>query len=126
MSEYRGTDWPADKSDEIGPEGGQGRGQRRFIREIELTEGQSGRCAVDEEIMPFDRGADRRGYDRLAQLSAVLGCGQRLVYCCRRYQSSPPIRLLAFLLTNPPLLRAPHIVALPGQRKTAPPPHDTR
>jgi hypothetical protein len=79
MAEDRCADRAADKADEVGAERRQGSGQRIFIGEVELPEDQSGRGAVDEEIVPLDRRADRRGDDRLAQLRTVVGGGQPLV-----------------------------------------------
>jgi hypothetical protein len=68
MTEYRGTDRPADEADEIGAEGRQRRGQRRFVGKEELAEDQTGGGAVNEEIIPFDRRTDGRGDHRLAQM----------------------------------------------------------
>ena len=89
MAKDRGADWPADKADEVGAEGGKGRGQRFFVGEIEVAENQSGRGAVDEEVIPFDRRADGRGDNCFAQLCAVLGRRQRLV-CDRGHRDVPP------------------------------------
>jgi hypothetical protein len=72
MAEYRGADRAADKANKVRAEGGQRRGEWIFVGEVELTEDQSGRGAVDEEIIPFDRGADSRRDNRFAQLSAVV------------------------------------------------------
>ena len=72
MAEYCSADWAADKADEVGAEGCQRPGERIFVGEVELTEDQPGRSTVDEEIIPFDGGADRRRDDRLAQHCAVV------------------------------------------------------
>ncbi len=58
MAEYRRTDRPADEADEVGPERGQRPRQRRFMREVKLAENQAGHGAVDEKIVPLDRGTD--------------------------------------------------------------------
>ena len=73
MAEDRGADRPADKADEIGAEGKQRCRQRVLVGEIELAENQTGRRAIEEEIVPLDGRADRRCDDRLAQLRAVFG-----------------------------------------------------
>ena len=59
MAKYRSANRPSDKANEIGAEGRKRRGQRVFVREIELTEDQTGGGAVDEEVIPFNGRADR-------------------------------------------------------------------
>jgi len=76
MSEDGGADRPADEADEIGAEGGERRGERVFVGEIELAEDEAGGGAVEEEVVPLDRGADGRGDDRFSQLRIVLGFRQ--------------------------------------------------
>jgi hypothetical protein len=71
------TDRPAEEADKIGAERGEGRGQRALLRKEQFADDQSGRGAVDEEVVPFDRGADRRRNDGFAQLGAMLGWRQR-------------------------------------------------
>ena len=90
MAEYRGADRAADKADEVGAERRERCGERIFVGEVELAEDQAGRGAVDEEIVPFDRGADRRGDHRLAQLRAVLRRGHCLVSGGARHLTPPP------------------------------------
>ena len=68
MAENRRPDRPADEADEVGAERGERAGQRVFIGKIELAEDQSGRGAVDEEVVPLDGGADGRGDHRSAKL----------------------------------------------------------
>ncbi|MGX0963617.1 hypothetical protein AB7M63_004066 [Bradyrhizobium japonicum] len=58
MTEDRGTEWPRQESDRVGAEGRDG-GERGIAGgEEDLVEHQRGRGAVDEEVVPFDRGAD--------------------------------------------------------------------
>ena len=44
----------------VGAKGRQCRGQWCLVGEVELTKDQTGRGAVNEEIIPFERRADRR------------------------------------------------------------------
>src|SRR5699024_7307254 len=64
VSEVAG-DEPADRSrDETGGEGRERQeraGDSARIREEDLREDQRGRRAVEEEVVPFDRGADEAG-----------------------------------------------------------------
>src|SRR5689334_19193324 len=60
MAEYRGPDWPADEANEIGTKGRERRGQRILIGEVKLPEDETGCCAVDEKVVPFDGRADCR------------------------------------------------------------------
>ncbi len=76
MAENRGADRPAGKADEIGAEREQRRRQRILIGKVELAEHQAGRGAVEKEVVPLDRRADRRCDDGLAQLRAMFGFGQ--------------------------------------------------
>jgi hypothetical protein len=104
MAEDRGPDRPAGKADEIGAEGGQGRGQRIRIREIELPEHKPGGGAVEKEIVPFDGRAYGSGDHRLAQFGAVLPVGKRPH--CRRGHSRLPQRFgFSFIGPSPPLFR---------------------
>ena len=77
MTEDGGADRAGDKADGIDRKGLQGADQRIGSRKIELGEDQPGHRAVDEEIVPLDRRADRAGDHRAAQLPAVLDLGQR-------------------------------------------------
>jgi hypothetical protein len=73
VAEYRRSDRPADKADEIGAEGRERRGERIFVGEVKLAEDESGRGAVNEKVIPFDRRADRCSDDGFAQMIAVVG-----------------------------------------------------
>jgi hypothetical protein len=81
MPEDRSADRTAGEADEVGPECRQGGGERILLWKEQLADDQSSRGAVDEEVVPFDGGADGRGDDGLAQLGGVLGCGQRVGHC---------------------------------------------
>ena len=48
------------------------------MREEQLGKDQAGHCAVQKEIIPFDRGADRRCDDGTAQLDLMLGRAKRV------------------------------------------------
>src|SRR5690349_19881161 len=76
MTEDRRADRASDEADEVGAEGGERRRERVLIREIELAEDEADRGAVDEEVVPFDRRADRRRDDGFAKLCVVLGFRQ--------------------------------------------------
>jgi hypothetical protein len=77
MAEYRRSNRTGDKADRVNHKGLQCSGQRVGAGEIELREDEPGNRAVDEEIVPFDRGADRAGDHRAAQLPPVLELRQR-------------------------------------------------
>src|SRR5215471_20997262 len=77
MAENRRPNGPADKADEKGAKRSERCGEWFFVRKIKLAENQSSRNPVDKEVIPFDCGADRRGYDGFAQLFAVIGWRQR-------------------------------------------------
>jgi hypothetical protein len=79
MAEDRSADRTADEADEIGSERRQRCGKRILVREVKLAENQAGGGAVNEEVIPFDGGADGRGDDSLAQLLAVIGRRQHVV-----------------------------------------------
>ena len=72
VAEDRRTDRARGKADEIRAERKQLSRQRILIGEVELAKDQTGRRAVEEEVIPLDGGADRRCDDGLAQLCAVL------------------------------------------------------
>ena len=73
MAEDCRADRAADKADEVGAECRERPGQRVGVGKKELWKHQSGGGAVDEEVIPLDGRADRRGNHGLAQLRAVLG-----------------------------------------------------
>ena len=75
VAEYRGADRAADEADEIGAEGGERRRQRILVGKVELAEDKPGGGAVEEKVVPLDRGTDGRCDDSLAQLRAVIGFG---------------------------------------------------
>jgi hypothetical protein len=81
MAKDRRPDRPRDKADGVDRKRLQCPDQRVRLREIQLRENQPRDGAVDEEIVPFDRRADRAGDHRAAQLGAMLvrgkavGCG---------------------------------------------------
>ncbi len=77
MAEDRGADRPRDEADEVGAEGEQRRRQRILVGEVELAEDEARGRAVEKEVVPLDRGADRRGDHGFAQLRAMFGIGQR-------------------------------------------------
>src|SRR5262249_11807718 len=89
MAENRSPDRARGEADEIGAEGQQRCGGRIVVREIKLAEHQSGSGAIEEEIVPFDRGADCGGDHCLAHLAAMVGRGKRAVSGYRTHTLPP-------------------------------------
>jgi hypothetical protein len=88
VAEDRGTDGARGKAHGIDPKGIQGPDQRVGIGEVKLRE--AGHRAVEEEIVPFDAGADRRSDDRAYQLLAMLEIGQPIGGDgCRGHEAFP-------------------------------------
>ena len=77
MTEDRRADRPPDKADEKHAEGFEHADERTGMREIKLAENQRGHRAVEQEIVPFDQGADGAGDQGAAQLLAVLAVRER-------------------------------------------------
>ena len=73
MAEDRRPDRAGDEADRIDQERLQRADQRIGFREIELREHQAGDGAVEEEVVPLDRGADRAGEHGATQLRAMVG-----------------------------------------------------
>src|SRR5580693_2162341 len=71
MTENRSTDRPRDEADCIDGEGLQCADPRIGVREEQLGEDEPRYGAVEEEIVPLDRSADRRGNDRPAKLGLM-------------------------------------------------------
>ena len=94
MTENRRSNRPGNKADEVGAEGKQRRRQRVLIGEVELAKNEAGGGAVEEKVVPFDGGADRRRDHRLAQLRAVFRLRQRHV--CRSHSHGIPPRITPF------------------------------
>src|SRR5271169_5242526 len=76
MAEYRRPDGPAEKSDEKDGERLQHADDRIRLRKEKFAEDQPCHLAVEQEIVPFDRRADRAGDQGTAQLPAMLGLGE--------------------------------------------------
>ena len=68
VAEDRGTDRPRPEADELHGERGQDPRVRRPTGEEDLGEDQRGHRAVQEKVIPLDRGADRAGDDGLPAL----------------------------------------------------------
>src|SRR5207237_9389005 len=77
MAEERRPDRPRDKADGVDREGLQHADQRVGFGEEKLPEGEARDDAVEEEIVPLDRRADRARDYRPPQLRAMIGLGQR-------------------------------------------------
>jgi hypothetical protein len=88
MAEDDAADRPRHEAQRIGGEGEEGAGQRLVLREEELVEHERGGRAVEEEIIPFDGGADEAGGDDALEVPAVPG--PRPVR--RRHPTSPLFR----------------------------------
>jgi hypothetical protein len=58
VAKYRSANRPAYKTNEIGAKGCKRPGQGILVRKEKLAEDQTSRGAVDEEVIPFDGGAD--------------------------------------------------------------------
>src|SRR4029077_5143555 len=91
MAEDRSPQRPRREADEVGAERQQRGGGRIRVREIKLAEHQSRGGAVEEEIVPFDGGADRGSDHRLAQFAAVVGLGKRAVVGYGSHVRVPPL-----------------------------------
>src|SRR5262249_55603643 len=108
-AENRSPDRARGKADEIGAEGQQRCGGRIVVREIKLAEHQSGSGAIEEEIVPFDRGADCGGDHCLAHLAAMVGRGKRAVSGYRTHKRPPdldPTRVLRARYRRPRIIYA--------------------
>src|SRR5262245_57225241 len=73
MAEDRGADRACDKADKEDAEGLQRIDQRVGPGKEDMTEDQPGHRAVDQEIVPLDRGTDGAGNDGAAQMRPMLG-----------------------------------------------------
>ena len=65
------ADWPGDETDRIDREGLQRSNQRIGAWKVQLRKDKAGDCAVEEEVIPLDRGAHRGGHHRAAELSLM-------------------------------------------------------
>jgi hypothetical protein len=72
MTEDEGADRACDEADEINAKRVERRGHWVLVWEEEFTEDEPGHGAVEKEIVPLDRGADRCGDDGPAELAIVL------------------------------------------------------
>jgi hypothetical protein len=77
MAEDRGPHGPGEEAHGVDQEGLERADQRVGLREEEFGEDEAGDGAVEEEIVPLDRGADRAGDDGAGELGPVLGLGER-------------------------------------------------
>jgi hypothetical protein len=95
MAEYRRADRSSDEADEKHPKRLENADQRRRFRKEELTEDQAGDGAVQQEIVPLDRGSDRAGQQRATQLAVMFGFRQATRGGGERNHLVPPILLWA-------------------------------
>src|SRR6516164_5712581 len=91
MTEDEGADRTCDKANKINAKRVERRGQWVFVREEELAEDEACHRAVQEKIVPLDRGSYRCGDDGATELATMLAWRERIVgvshgYHCR---SSP-------------------------------------
>ena len=77
VAENRGAYRAGNKADCVNAEGLQSTDQRIGRREVQLRKDQPGDGAVQKEIIPLDRRADRAGDHRPAQLHPMLEVGER-------------------------------------------------
>jgi hypothetical protein len=90
VAEDRGTDRPGDEAHRVDGERLQHTNQGIGLGKEELGKDEAGHRAVEQEVVPFDRGADGAGDQCAAQLRLVLGFRQRAgsdVQC--RHHESP-------------------------------------
>src|SRR5256714_15307640 len=76
MSKNRGADRARDEADGIDAEGLQRSDPRVRMREKQLGEHQAGDGAIQEEIVPLDRGPDSGRDNGAAKLDLMLGWGE--------------------------------------------------
>ena len=76
MSKNRGADRARDEADGIDAEGLQGSDPRVRMREKQLGENQAGDGAIQEKIVPLDRGPDCGRDNGAAKLGLMLGRGE--------------------------------------------------
>src|SRR5262249_52539788 len=90
MTEDEGADRARDKADEVDGKRVERRGQRRLVGEEELAENQAGHRAVEQEIVPLERGADSGGDDRAPQLARMIVGRKRRTLLGHRSHWTPP------------------------------------
>ena len=99
MPEDRRTDRTGDKADGVDGERLQHADQWVGFWKEQLPEDQTGDDAVEQEIVPFDRRADRAGDHGTPQLSGVLGFGNGAygdIGCCHSVSSAVMITTLVW------------------------------
>ena len=72
MAEYRRANRPPDKPDKENAERLENADQGSGLGKEDRAEDQRAHLAVEQEIIPFDRGADRAGDQCAVQLGAML------------------------------------------------------
>src|ERR1043166_7927701 len=77
MAEDRGTDRPRNEADRVNAERAQRARQRVLVGEVEPGEHHRRNEAVEEEVVPFDRGADGACDDRPPELFCMFVFGNR-------------------------------------------------
>src|SRR5262245_31868577 len=82
MAEDRRANWPRHEADRVHAESFECADKRVRAREEQLREDQAGDDAVEKEVVPLDRGANRARDDRAEQLLTMLrfgdtGAGER-------------------------------------------------
>src|SRR6516225_10140040 len=85
MAEDEGADRTGDEADEIDAERAQRRGVGIFVGEEQLAENEAGHGAVEEKIVPLDRGSDRRRDDGTAKLAVMLVGRECIIDVSHRY-----------------------------------------
>ena len=76
MPENGGADRTCNEADRIDRKGLERSDPWIGVREEQLGEDEAGDGAVEEEVVPFDRGPDRGGDDGAAKLNLMLGWGE--------------------------------------------------
>src|SRR5580658_5939901 len=100
MAEYRRADWPANEADEEHAKRLENADQRIGTGEKHLAEHETGDSAVQQEVIPFDRGTDCACQQSTAQLAimfgfrhATRGGGGRGHLVTSRYEQKVPMAL---------------------------------
>ena len=107
MAEDRRTDRACGKADGVDRERLQRARQRIGLGEIQLGEDERRPLAVEEEIVPFDRRADRAGDHGAPQLGAMVEVEKRVTATSATVIGDPPLQPAFDVLTTSFLHRFP-------------------
>src|SRR5215470_12857006 len=97
MTEDEGADRTRDKADKINAKRVERRGQWVFVREEELAEDEAGHRAVQQKIVPLDRGSYCCGDNGATELATMLVWCERIVGVSHGYHCHSSLGLYAGL-----------------------------